>query len=391
MVVIETKRSKVCCLMWYCKACVPILCMTHMTLRTAWCLRSFVANWAAQTFADWRCPATRQVFVASSAQSSKVQPVANPHGFSWFFFNHDVLKKVIQKYDMNSWNMVLSKLMPWRFPVCTCISCPAHVIQIFMTLLHDWAQQNLNPASMSWISGLWGHPWGVHRIVFWPTFWKPPAASDFESVTSSAPHPKAHPSRPADIHIIHKAHDVWNPAKIKFQQFPHDQVAIKIKCMWKYVEMYIRGTPAKILVEGKHGSHVQFLRRFINNREPSGASSASSWSEMEQKCAGTNMIESSLCGGLIGLSRDLHSRKSVEFHKELREFKVWVSHFVWFCDINARGAFSLSTIMIIMCVWKDWKFWTFSPWLVAHLFGRLKTSQGQISNLQQLVKWCKMM
>jgi hypothetical protein len=49
-------------------------------------------------------------------------------------------------------------------------------------------------------------------------------------------------------------------------------------------------------------------------------------------------------GGLIGLSRDLHSRKSMEFHKELRGFKVWVSHFVWFCDINARGAFSLSTV-----------------------------------------------
>lgn len=262
--------------------------------------RSFVVNWAAQTFADWRCPATRQVFVASSAHSSKVQPVANPHGFSWSF-NHDVLKilkKVIQKYDMNSWNMVLPKLMPWRLRVCTRVSCPAHVIQIFLTLLHDWAQQNRNPATITLRSSC--------RILCPPYYlltkknWKPPAAT-----LSQSPHQ----------HLIQRRIQVGLPTFTSFTRPMMSEILRKpnfssfLTTRWQSksnlcenISGNVSGPRATILAEGKNGSQVQFLRRFITFHHQPGAIGS--------------LLSFSLCGGLIGLSRD-HWRKSMEFHKEL--------------------------------------------------------------------------
>lgn len=127
--------------MWWSEYAYPMIHMTHIQDSNPF--RSFGANWAAQTFADWRCPATKQVFVASSAdlelrsaascgKSSSFLMISNfleenyPEITYIYICLHILLYITIIWY----YNMNILCMYPYIMP-STCLT------QILMTLLQE--------------------------------------------------------------------------------------------------------------------------------------------------------------------------------------------------------------------------------------------------------------
>ena len=159
---------------------------------------------------------------------------------------------------------------------------------------------------------------------------------------------------------------------------------------WKCNEMYMEhyGTLATILLECKN--EVSF--NSFGDSSPRASSLASSWSEIFSKNLSAqtwwNHIESSLCGGLIGLSKDL------DVLRNSNKRTPWVQNlgFMWFRMILMRRSKMLEEPPLSKCasgkIGSSERF-LHDLWPISSFSSGVYPVQRRISNLQQLVKLCK--